>query len=89
MDFFDHSFQVVDQCHWSYELYKVVIALSRSWSCGRIVLTIDNPLFLGSGWNTGSIVVEYGRAIRIASVERLCGRRIKVRHFGCLSGIGR
>ena len=88
MEVLDHSSQVVDHYWWSEELHKVVVVLLRSLSFGRIVSTINNPLFLGSWWNSGSIVVEYGRAIRIASVERLCGRRVKVRHFGCLSGIG-
>ena len=82
MTCFDHSLQLVDECCWSHELYKVVIVLPRTRGGGRIVLTIGNPLFLSSGWNMGSIVVEFERAIRIAFIERLCGRWIKVRHLG-------
>ena len=85
---FDHSLQVFDQCLWSSELYKVVIVLSKTWCCRRIVLIINNPLFPSSRWNMGSIVVEFGRAIRIALRERLCGCRIKVHHIGWLSGEG-
>ena len=47
------------------------------------------PLTIFFSWfvlELGFKVVD-GRAIRIASVRRLCGRRIKVRHFGWLSGI--
>ena len=82
MSSLDQLLQVVYQSWWSNELYKIVVELSRSLSFRQIVLTINNPLFLSSWWNAGSIVVEYGRAIRIASVERLCGRRIEVRHIG-------
>ena len=86
MDFFNHSFEVVDYCCLTNELYDVVVALSRSLRCGRSVLTIDNPLFLSSGRNMGSIVVEFSRAIRIASLKRLCGRRIKVRGIDGTAG---
>ena len=82
VEFFNRSFQFVYHRFLSFELKDVVVALSRSLLCGRSYLTIGNPLSFGSGRNLGSIVVEFGRAIRITSVKRLCGRPIKVHRIG-------
>ena len=54
------------------------------------MLTVNDSFHLSrSDGNKGSTVVVFRLAIRIASVKRLCGRRIKVRHLGWPSGRGR